>query len=975
MKKMNNSWRNFLNENSRAENVPFKDTRIRIKLENKQNLLREVTYDEFDHIEKAIDELSYDDLAFQEIFGDRSRIVIDFPSLDQNSELGKFVNLLQNDFGLEADWNKGMISVEREWEDHIGATERIAQFMGPPGRVGFGTSKKIKKKLQMKIGKYLTKVDDLINQLSDLKVEVAKKVHAGHANPLSAARLANIDMRTARVTIGEMEEHLTEKENQRYEQLQNQLSLLTGRSLLGEFRNYFLSDKEKYAWKEQERARREQQDKADIEHNKKPRTRQPIIVPETRFVDWGKYWLKNAKYIKENIDSVESDQYSIIITRDPIDVWRMSDFEHISSCHSPPSRGGGGEYYKCAVAEAHGHGALAYVVKTEDLLHDTNTSNIDSAEQEIQKGEIFHDDERNADSGYLTPVSRLRVRKFRYYDTRTPVRWDEGTQVASVERRVYGAQIPGFQDRMIDWLRKNQKEQMEKAPMVGDGSILNLSHFVQFGGTQYDTPLSFQLVDLFGNQIEGTEGHVQQNSETEDDLDNELLLGGLIQQYQTECDNISDRYNNKFRSTDVTGTAVDDGGGGVYITCEAKLYIYWNADDFTKMPGVEMISHGLQELEGSWGINWPDSDYPYIFEKMSNRWKLPITVNPEKLVGFDGQEYAYAPDNYEEFCIAVDEEVDDMDGAVEQALTKFFQREGYMAGGAAMVLGREVMYDEMGLYHWESEAEESNEPDEFEFVQFTAHPEVWYKDLGASEEQAMQIMNDRIFWLEIRRRMAAPAFEATGGAMYPQMPLDMDLFGEDGTEGESQELNLYFSIYGEDPDEQVNVLKELVNIWDDQDEIDRVASEVFRDIFQKKVNMTGTPVGDLREELSTLKIDRLLRRLNEIEETADADLDKWLADNNINLKDVVTKNDTISMESHKEEIDSYVSQVESGPNKGDVQEDIWKKLCDEGINKPVIIDQTGVKELVVGGANRFVAAQKCLTNIALPIIYISRKNE
>ena len=67
MKKMNNSWRNFLNENSRAENVPLKDTRIRIKLENKQNLLREVTYDEFEHIAKAIDELSYDDLAFQEL--------------------------------------------------------------------------------------------------------------------------------------------------------------------------------------------------------------------------------------------------------------------------------------------------------------------------------------------------------------------------------------------------------------------------------------------------------------------------------------------------------------------------------------------------------------------------------------------------------------------------------------------------------------------------------------------------------------------------------------------------------------------------------------------------------------------------------------------------------------------------------------------------------------------------------------------
>ena len=46
----------------------------------------------------------------------------------------------------------------------------------------------------------------------------------------------------------------------------------------------------------------------------------------------------------------------------------MSDFEDITSCHSPPSRGGGDSYYKCAVAEAHGHGAVAYVAKTENIL-------------------------------------------------------------------------------------------------------------------------------------------------------------------------------------------------------------------------------------------------------------------------------------------------------------------------------------------------------------------------------------------------------------------------------------------------------------------------------------------------------------------------------------------------------------------------------------------------------------------------------
>ena len=146
---------------------------------------------------------------------------------------------------------------------------------------------------------------------------------------------------------------------------------------------------------------------------------------------------------------------------------RMSDFNKITSCHSPPSRGSTqGSYYKCAVAEAHGHGAIAYVVETEHLLHDTNTGNIDSAEQEIQEGEIFHDDNRNAETGYLTPVSRTRLRQVRYYNTGDPKRWDEGVEVAMPEKRVYGANIPGFVDRVVAWARENQLEVIENITVI-----------------------------------------------------------------------------------------------------------------------------------------------------------------------------------------------------------------------------------------------------------------------------------------------------------------------------------------------------------------------------------------------------------------------------------------------------------------------------------------------------------------------------
>ena len=370
----------------------------------------------------------------------------------------------------------------------------------------------------------------------------------------------------------------------------------------------------------------------------------------------------------------------------------------------------------------------------------------------------------------------------------------------------------------------------------------------------------------------------------------------------------------------------------------------------------------------------------FYIKKLSNgQWRLPITVIPERLVALNGQAYAYDPDNYEEFCWAVNSEVDDKQDGIKQLLTKFFKGEGYMEGGAYLTLGREVDNGDLTLYNWEAMAEgDYYDDDGYDFVMFTARPEVHYKKLGASEEQAMKIMSDRNFWLEIRKRMAAPAFENTGGAMYPVMPLDMDMFGPDGTEGESQELALYFSVQDDSPDEQVNVLRDLVEIWDDQEELDRVVNEVFKDMVEANIDMfdaENISVGDLREELNTLKIERMLTRLNEVAgpqlgaaESADSDVDEYLQNNDIDRNDVEIVEETLDAAGGDSElIDSYAEQAE---NMGGIELPIIDELCKAGIRKPVVIAK-GIADKIVDGKHRFIAAKKC--NIALPVIYISRK--
>jgi hypothetical protein len=840
MKNFNNSWRKFLNESSRTENVPFEDTRIRIKLENKQDLLYEVTEDEFAHIERAIEEMPLEELAFQDIFGDKTRLVIDYPTPDTSTPLGRFVAMWE-DMGYEVDWSKGMVSSERKYIDSS-PEAAAAEFTGHERRIRA-------KKINMKIGKWLSKMLGYVLKFDALKAEVHEHTKEHGDWP--------------RVTGNDIKAALGDNGAKNYYRLSDTIDMMV-----------------------------KTPQAVTPEYIKKLRATEPLEK-------LSKYWRDNAADIKENVDKAQNNDYSIIITRNPIDVWRMSDFENITSCHTPPSRGGGGEYYKCAVAEAHGHGAVAYAVDTDELLGATESNTLEEAENKLNTySEIFYDDERTwgGPEIQLRPDMRVRLRQVRYFPDAATLKkkhatlgdmpdpethsqeeikaWiadvrsaaedaaATGIQLAVPEKRTYGAHIPGFNERITQWAREVQETQLSQAPR-NDAGELKLGSFVKYGGSHDDNPMSLLLSKLFGDTIDGTTGRVHVDTETEDEIDDSDLAAGQISAYQRQVDEFEQQWNDRMRHTKVDGDAIDDGGGGVYITCGATLYINWDASDWQRLPNAHpTIHYGLSELH-DYGLGWVRDHPAWGIEKRmdGNVWQLSIAVKPEGLAGFNGHEYAFMPDEFENFCSLVDTEVDDRYDLVKHILTNYFKREGFMEGGAMMELGRTVMNDDHGLYNWEAEAEEGYEADEYEFIQFTAHPEVWYAEMGATEEQAMQIMNDRNFWIEIKKRMAAPAFEAVGSEMYPQMPLDMDMFGEHGTEEESQELNLYFSVHDDAPDEQVKVLKELVEIWDDQDEINRVAGEVFQDMLQGTVSMDGTAVGDLHEEKKLLEIEKMLGKL------------------------------------------------------------------------------------------------------------------
>ena len=242
------------------------------------------------------------------------------------------------------------------------------------------------------------------------------------------------------------------------------------------------------------------------------------------------FWIKNSKFYtsKENLNYFSS-QYVLVYSRAPIDILRMSDMDSWTSCHSVE-----GSYFKCAIEEAVGGGAIVYVVKKEEL------NGVD-----LQASEIFRD--RDRDIGTVNPLSRLRIRRI----------VKEGVDFGVPEAREYGSSFSGFIDTVRRFLF--QKQEPLLAEITSPSKILNLSGWTLTGGTYEDNDFA-SLLDSFLDQTEygykgfnkGSPGIVETKESTRKTINN------LIQ--ETNNDNIS-----------VHANILDGEDGGFHIKYYADI--------------------------------------------------------------------------------------------------------------------------------------------------------------------------------------------------------------------------------------------------------------------------------------------------------------------------------------------------------------------------------------------------------------------
>ena len=755
------------------ENFDISTPKIVDLYEFNEKVLKEVTEDEMRAIEDVLDDLDPANLPLNDLFSGKMRAVIPFPTTDPSTELGKFAKFFETQ-EYDVDWEKGMAYAERDTRT---SDELLDTLIGM--QAGQPEKKKVKK-IQMKIGKLFAKVADLSSKRDVLYQKVYDHMDKigytlGGAGKIDAPW--KIKRKMLKVA-------LDEKEHEDYNRINTQIGLYIPNPGVAGPAGY---DLEELA---------------------------------TRY---GEYWKKNAGYIKKEINSLDNDKFSIIITRHPIDVLRMSDFDEITSCHTPPSRQGAYQsYYKCAVAEAQGHGAVAYVVKTEELLSATNTGNIDSAEQEIQEGEVFLDDKRPF-SGDIEPVSRIRVRHVRYYEgDEPPKRWDDGQDVGMPEKRVYGADIPGLANQVTDWARSNQEEVIANMPKQ-DGMI-DLSKFMIFGGSYEDTAnkegrlaLMRQLV---GPGVE-VEGSMKQNTDTEDTLDADLI-GDVVRSYEGQCEDIQQEWNDHMAQTYVDYEVGEDGGDGAYIKPYSAFIAKWPIDEWKRLPSnaEEVVWNSVDEINERFGtIFVPSKHDTPVIRRVREEIHLTIQVNFEH-PEIAGESYFSFPDQFNEACQKIDSVIDDRRDAYEEVLTEHFKKNGQMEGGEFMNLAIAIEDSIITSYEWDIETD----GDYDQSYECTARYSHYYdpEDLGLGMEVLMQILDSRDFKIELRKQLLEAPRKEQNTQYYLQMnATTVEHAGE-------AKYTAIFSINADEPDIMTGLFVELVEgEMDDEDNLKVVFNRVL----------------------------------------------------------------------------------------------------------------------------------------------------
>jgi hypothetical protein len=275
---------------------------------------------------------------------------------------------------------------------------------------------------------------------------------------------------------------------------------------------------------------------------------------------------------------------SIIISRVPIDVLRMSDHAGMHSCHSQPEEYTGGYFY-CTLAEARNQGAIAYLVKNKDL------ENID-----LNAPEIFYDPQRGVKG--ITPLNRVRIRRI--------VDQDTGIDFMANETRIYGYEkAVGFVETVKNWIAQQTKKVLYD-PSSSDPNeryfVPDISTLQMLGGHYSDSgmnKLTSDFIEILEKALEETIETPEQKewvekslaslkSYTQNSYGNRIMWDGEEDEEEVrnecdeanqECETIVENFN-QYSNIAVLELEVNCAGPDIdTIDSEIKIELEFTPDD------------------------------------------------------------------------------------------------------------------------------------------------------------------------------------------------------------------------------------------------------------------------------------------------------------------------------------------------------------------------------------------------------------
>lgn len=631
--KLFESWRTFTQDNKEEAPKEYSRNALTDKstigpkyaLPESEEVLGEIEDHQLDMIKQYLGDDVAPRLSFANIFDDDIRKLIPLVTEDADSEIYKLKEVLKS-LGYSVDWKNAI------------ASKKVKRFVPKLG-------KEIEREEKVKIGKLLSNIASFkqkmakLDAIDDEYVEGIRKIEFEREYDEETGR------RVPKTPEQEKElEDLQKKQNEIREkigEIYDKLEAKYGRGM------YRLADK----------------------HGS---------YEESGIKKHLDFWNKQSEFYRNNPEEAEGKQnvYSIIISRAPIDVIRMSDHGNWRSCHSPNE----GEYFACAIAESIGHGLVAYVVKNEDLK-DGSEKEEKSIEEFLGQPEIFKDAERGVKG--IKPLSRLRLRKFSFEEPTT----EETKFIAVPEQRVYGKRFPNFEETVEKWSREAQKDVNpinydKEGKAVNPESKPRIGTFRRYGGSYADSSDSNLLNNFFGLE-DDREQYSYHNVKWEDPGEDDFKGSNLYDEYEERVSELQQYYDNNLEYCGVYSEVADEGFGDVHVSFGGSFVL-----DFSK-----------EGLEVSGEPKWNDRSFSddlrvavnetngYQFDDWSfDRYRDSAVLR----LDIHSEGYDWDPDGFESFGDWINDDWDNNYEEIKDAIVLVFQEHGFITPNPITAFGDEL---------------------------------------------------------------------------------------------------------------------------------------------------------------------------------------------------------------------------------------------------------------------------------------------